>query len=133
MENEHREESELPGLTDASDRLPSWIDKVPMSATKKLQVEVGPNVFFPLELLSAGLDLPVRSSTGSFSVVPELQHELQQYTENPAWGNLPTQTTWIERVDETTWLLQLGDDYYAISGEEIAHIIAEHTPDTPTD
>lgn len=92
-----------------SQRLPDWLAAVPMDAIKPILIPVSRGRTVPSSILISALTANVGTMIGSLSISPKLAAAFAQFTENPAWKNLPTEPTWVRRVGEETWEIQIGD------------------------
>ncbi len=90
-------------------RLPDWLGSVPIDAIKPKLIPVSEGKTIPSGVLISALTAEVGTTIGSISIIPELAEAFAQFTENPAWKNLPTEPTSVKRVDEETWEVHVGD------------------------
>lgn len=103
--------------------LPDWLSNVPMDAPKPTWVPVGEGKVVSLRTLVDALQAEVGVICGSFSITPELQKLFTQFTENSAWGHLPTEPTSVSRTHEDTWVVKVGDFEAPFNGQQIRDLI----------
>mgnify|MGYP001575861399 CR=1 FL=1 len=107
-------------------RLPDWLVDVPMQADKPVLVPVGEGKSVSLRLIVNAIQAEVGTTIGSISIAPELRDLFTDWTENPAWRNLPTEPTSVERTGEQTWEVRVGDFSRTFSGDELAQHLQEN-------
>jgi hypothetical protein len=98
---------------------PDWLAGVPMNPAKPVWVPFPENKRVPSNLLISALDAKVGTTIGSISILPELVQALSEFTENPAWANLPTEPTSVRRAEENNWEVRVGDYRGAFNRQEI--------------
>ncbi len=113
--------------------LPDWLADVPMDAQKPIWIPVGQDKSVPLTTLMSGLQIEVGSSVGRMAIAPELAKLFSEFTEKPGWENLPTEPTWVQRVEENEWEVRVGDYSGRFSREELVQRIKETLDKSPKD
>ena len=100
--------------------LPDWLDRVPMDAQEPRQIELeNEGGTISAEMMAGALELEIGASVMSMSIVPELRDMLVQFTENPAWRNLPTEPTGVRRRGEDDWEVSIGERKISLTGAVI--------------
>lgn len=105
--------------------LPDWLAMVPMDALKPTLIPVGESKTIPLGLIVSALESNIGTIIGSLSILPELVEHFVEFTENPAWRNLPTEPTSITRIAKDLWEIHVGDYSVSFSGDELHQRIKE--------
>ena len=100
--------------------LPDWLLDVPMQADKPVLVPLGDGKSVSLKLLIESLQVEVGTTVGSMAIAPELRELFAEWTENPAWKNLPTEPASVERIVEQAWQVRVGDFSRTFSRDELA-------------
>jgi hypothetical protein len=96
--------------------LPDWLDRVPMNAEASRQIQLDEETAISAEMMKSALELEIGAAVMSMSIVPELRDLLAQFTENPAWKHLPTESTSVHRHGEDDWEVAVGERKVRLSG-----------------
>lgn len=114
-----------------SQGLPDWLANVPMDAPKPTWIPVGEGKSASLGMLVKALQSEIGVTIGSFAIAPELAKLFAEQTENNAWMNLPSEPTSVERIDEDTLQVKVGDFRKSFNRDELLQRIRETLDETP--
>lgn len=105
--------------------LPDWLADVPIYAPKPTNVTFAEGKVVPSNILISALTGEVGAAHGSLAIAPELAQLFSQFTEKPAWMNLPAEPTWVTRVSEDAFEVSVGDFKGTFNRAEIEKRLTE--------
>jgi len=105
--------------------LPDWLVSIHMDVKKPKLVSVADGKAVSSGLLISALTARIGTTIGSFAISPEDARAVAQFTENPAWMNLPAEGTSITRLAQDSWEITVGDFKGSFDGETLGSKLRE--------
>ncbi len=103
-----------------------------MEATEPTLVVLTDGKAISTELLSSALQADIGTALGSICIASELAQAVAEFTENPAWKNLPSEPTWAKRIGDDEWEITVGDHREVLRRADIEARLIDALGDTLT-
>jgi|GEM_PF-7008156 len=110
--------------------LPEWLVDVPMDVAEPTLVPIADGKAISAERLMSALNSDVGTTLGTMSMAPELAQAISEFTENPGWKHLAPEPTWIERTDDDSWQVTIGQHTETLSRADIEAKLIDSLGDT---